>query len=428
MQFINRQQAGILLAERLREMPLAEPLILALPRGGVVVAHEIAKALGAPLDVLVVRKVGAPIHPEFALGAVTEDGHFWLDSHAIRYVGADPAEVEQVLAREKEEVQRRIRLYREDRPLPSLRDRTVVLVDDGLATGATARVACAYLKQQGASDVLLAVPVCSYKTAELLRKEVEVVCLDEPDLFYAVGQFYEDFTQVSDQEVIRLLRGSRIEKLPDFARDVSITEGLLALNGILAIPPRAKGVVLFAHGSGSSRFSPRNQQVAKSFNRAGLGTLLLDLLAPEESTKRKNIFDISLLGGRLVLATRWLKREVANLPIGYFGASTGAGAALWAAAELGSEIAAVVSRGGRADLATPRLAEVSAPTLLLVGSKDEPVLEKNWEALPLLKYGRLHVIPGATHLFEENGAMEQVEEEAARWFEGNFTEAKRAVA
>jgi putative phosphoribosyl transferase len=179
------------------------------------------------------------------------------------------------------------------------------------------------------------------------------------------------------------------------------------------------GIVVFAHGSGSSRLSPRNRAVADALNRGGFGTLLFDLLTSEEERDRANVFDIGLLAGRLIGATRWLRANpgVGQRPTAYFGASTGAAAALWAAAEQPHEIAAVVSRGGRPDLAASRLADVTAPTLLIVGGRDEHVLELNRQAAAQLRcITRLDVVPGATHLFEEPGALARVAELAIEWF------------
>jgi putative phosphoribosyl transferase len=205
------------------------------------------------------------------------------------------------------------------------------------------------------------------------------------------------------------------------AREVQIRSGNAILHGTLNIPADAKGVVLFAHGSGSSRHSPRNQFVAQMIHDAGLGTLLFDLLTLEEENvdihTRHLRFDIDLLAKRLVAAARWLKNESADFRIGFFGSSTGGGAALVAAAEPGDEIGAVVSRGGRPDLAADALPLVKAPTLLIVGGLDFPVIELNREA-----YARLHcekelaIVPGATHLFEEPGALQEVARLAADWF------------
>jgi pimeloyl-ACP methyl ester carboxylesterase len=196
------------------------------------------------------------------------------------------------------------------------------------------------------------------------------------------------------------------------------------MSGDLIVPDAAQGLVVFVHGSGSSRHSPRNRYVAGALNEAGLGTLLFDLLTPEEEADRANVFDIPLLAERLLERTAWARGqpESAGLPIGYFGASTGAAAALWAAAEPGNDITAVVSRGGRPDLAGARLAAVRAPTLLIVGGRDPVVVELNEEAQRRLAAdSKITVVPGATHLFEEPGALEAVAEHAREWFSTHFT-------
>ncbi len=193
----------------------------------------------------------------------------------------------------------------------------------------------------------------------------------------------------------------------------------LELPGILSIPDEARGMIVFAHGSGSSRLSPRNTFVASALNSSGLATLLFDLLVPSEEADRRNVFDIPLLADRLLSAAKWLKHQpaVAEIPIGLFGASTGAAAALVAAAEIGNQISAVVSRGGRPDLAGPALERVIAPTLLIVGGHDFGVIEFNEQALAQLRGPKaLRIIPGATHLFQEPGALEAVVEHATAWF------------
>lgn len=203
---------------------------------------------------------------------------------------------------------------------------------------------------------------------------------------------------------------------------VHLNLGSVALEGALAIPAGATGVVLFAHGSGSSRHSPRNRYVAEALLEVGLATLLIDLLTTaeehEDDRTARLRFDIKLLAGRVVAATDWLRQNpvVTHLRIGYFGASTGAAAALVAAAERPDEVGAVVSRGGRPDLAIPVLARVKAPTLLMVGGRDLPVIEMNRVALTHLRAEkRLDIVPGATHLFEEPGTLEQVARLAREW-------------
>lgn len=203
------------------------------------------------------------------------------------------------------------------------------------------------------------------------------------------------------------------------AQQVQIPIGTVSLEGILSIPTGARGIVIFAHGSGSSRLSPRNTYVAGIMQEAGLGTLLFDLLTREEDTVYATRFDIDLLADRLAGATRWLagRPEGKGTVLGYFGSSTGAAAALQGAAELGESIRAVVSRGGRPDLAMPCLAKVAAPTLLIVGEHDREVLRLNREALAQLAAPKeLAVVPGATHLFEEPGTLEEAARLAKEWF------------
>ena len=206
---------------------------------------------------------------------------------------------------------------------------------------------------------------------------------------------------------------------PSWARrTVSINLDPVALPGDLVTPADATAVVIFAHGSGSSRRSPRNIEVADRLNRDGLGTLLFDLLTPGEAEHRERVFDIELLARRLEGAARWVRRwpALSGLPIAFFGASTGAGAALVATARLRSQIAAVVSRGGRPDLAGDALERVTAPTLLIVGGEDPPTLAANRDAERRLRCEkRLEIVPGAGHLFEEPGAMDRVAELASSW-------------
>lgn len=202
-------------------------------------------------------------------------------------------------------------------------------------------------------------------------------------------------------------------------QEVTIPAGARQLQGLLTVPAKPIGVVAFAHGSGSGRFSSRNQFVASELQQAGLATLLLDLLEEAEANDREKVFDIELLAERLQAAANWLRHEKAtrNLPVGYFGASTGAGAALVAAARYPEQIAAVVSRGGRPDLAMSSLPLVTAPTLFIVGGNDDIVVELNEQAARQMTcHQQTVIIPGATHLFPEPGALEEVARLAANWF------------
>ncbi|TNC24934.1 phosphoribosyltransferase [Amycolatopsis alkalitolerans] len=424
--FSDRADAGRQLAERLESLRGKDLVILGLPRGGVPVAFEVARALHAPLDVIVVRKLGVPYQPELALGAIGEGDVRVLNDKVVRQARVRSGEIAEVERAERAELLRRVEKFRAGRDRIPLTGRTAVIVDDGVATGSTARAACQVARAQGAARVILAVPVGAADAIASLRQVADdVVCLEAPAWFVAVGRWYRDFRPTSDREVTELLQLTAKE-VPEAADDpllrdeeVEVFADRVRLAGHLTIPESPVGIVVFAHGSGSSRHSPRNRYVAAELNRAGLGTLLFDLLTDQEELDRARVFDIQLLARRLVEVTGWLgtRADTAALPVGYFGASTGAGAALWAAADPRVDIRAVVSRGGRPDLAQRHLAFVTAPTLLIVGGHDETVLELNRRAQADLPRGcELTIVPGATHLFEEPGALEQVAALARDWF------------
>jgi putative phosphoribosyl transferase len=430
--FADRRDAGRELAGALERFRDAEPLVIALPRGGVPVGFEVAQALGAPLDILLVRKLGAPFNPEYGIGAIAEGGVRFIRREEAELIGIGERELEAIVESESAELKRRRRLYRGERELTPVAGRTVLLVDDGIATGGTAVVAGRALRELGAARVVLAVPVAPPGSEERLGEEFdEIVCPWEPEGFFGIGQFYVDFGQVSDGEVTELLaaaQGPRKAAAADLTdadpppaeRPVEIEAAPgISVAGDLRLPDHPRGLVLFAHGSGSSRLSPRNREVAAALGEAGFATLLFDLLTGEEELDRANVFDIELLAERLVVVTRWVEGEpdLAGLPLGYFGASTGAAAALAAAARLGERIGAVVSRGGRPDLAAGSLEEVVSPTLLIVGGADWQVLELNEGAARMLRCEReVAIVPGATHLFEEPGALERVSQLASDWF------------
>lgn len=422
MRFSDRTEAGQRLAERLLPLAGENVVVVGLPRGGVPVAFEVADALHAPLDVIVVRKLGVPFQPELGMGAVGERGVRIINEQVVRQAQLSAAEFAEVEQRERDAVQRRVRRLRGDRPAVALTGRTVVVVDDGIATGSTARAACQVARAMGASRVVLAVPVGPRDINNRIGPVAdEVVCLRTPVGFSAVGQAYVDFRQTTDQEVVDLLEratrgvGVHVESPQG---EITVPAGGVRLAGQLTVPAGAEGLVVFVHGSGSSRHSPRNLYVADFLNAAGLGTLLFDLLTLDEEVDRGNVFDIALLGRRLRDVTAWL-RSRADVPnrIGYFGASTGAAAALNAAADPEADIAAVVSRGGRPDLAGPKLELVRAPTLFIVGGYDDYVLALNRVAQDRLRCeSRLEIVPGATHLFAEPGALGAVACLARDWF------------
>ena len=437
--FSDRHEAGKRLAPLVARFAGKDAIVLGLPRGGVPVAYEVARALGAPLDVLIVRKIGAPFQPELGVGAICEGGTRFVDQSMCAALGITSDEIDEIAARESAEIERRVRRYRDGRSLPSLAGKTVILVDDGVATGGTARAAIAALRGLGPRRIIFAVPVAAVQAAELLARAAdELIAVEVPDDLIAIGAWYQDFRQVGDDEVAGLLGHDAQAEAP--AADATAAEETVridvdgvALEGNLTIPAGARGLVIFAHGSGSSRFSPRNGYVASVLQAAGLGTLLMDLLTADEErvdeVTRELRFDIDFLAERVACAVDWAARAPATrgLAIGCFGSSTGAAAALVAAAARPDHVAAVVSRGGRPDLAGDALARVRAPTLLLVGGEDRVVIGLNREALHALDCEKkLTIIPGATHLFEEPGTLARVAALAADWFArhlGRYAEA-----
>ncbi len=441
MVFLDRRDAGRQLAAQLAPLAKERPVVIALPRGGVPVAFEVARVLGAPLDVLAVRKLGAPGNPEFGVGAITEDGTAVLNTDTARRVGMTDGVLEATVEREVSELRRRVERYRDGRRTLDVRGRTVIIVDDGLATGLTDLAAVRALRARGAGRIVVAVPVGARESVALVGEEAdEVVCHTIPHELLGVGRFYEDFSPVSDAEVVALLDVAAHDQAPTpgqmppprritpvarrAQRELLLDIYGVVLAGDLTVPPKPRGLVIFAHGSGSSRLSPRNREVAATLNEAGLATLLFDLLTDEEGRRRELVFDIPLLARRLEGVTRWAIAEpdTRGLPVGYFGASTGAAAALRAAAAAGNAVQAVVSRGGRPDLAADRLAHVSAATLLLVGSRDPEVLALNRRAAGMLRCAhRLVVVDGATHLFAEPGTLETAAQLASEWFRAHLT-------
>ncbi|MET8247665.1 phosphoribosyltransferase family protein [Streptomyces sp. NPDC005202] len=426
MRYENRADAGHRLARRLEYLRGTDVVVLGVLRGGVPVAFEMARCLDAPLDVIVVRKLGVPWQPELGFGAIGEHGVRVLNEDVLRESGLSPAEQETVERSERAELERRVRRCRAGHAPVPLAGRTAVVVDDGVATGAAAEAACRVARTRGAARVVLAVPVGPERTLPHLRAVADqVVCPQALRHLGSVGAWYRDFSQTTDAEVGALLaeadhsttaaRSPATPDAPSPDREVDVPAGRVRLGARLTLPTKARMVVVFAHGSGSSRHSPHNQYVATALHRAGLGTLLLDLLTKDEERNRHNVFDILLLARRLRAASGWLRRESA-LSLSYFGAGTGAGAALEAAAD--EDIRAIVSLGGRPDLASPAaLARVRAPTLFVVGGLDTRVLSLNRLAADWMHCEHhLAVVPDAGHLLTDPGTLDTVADLARDWF------------
>lgn len=430
MLFKNRVHAGRLLAEKLKNYKNKDVLVLALPRGGVPVAAEIARALNAPLDVLLVRKIGAPFQTELAVGALCEDELPVWNTPMLSQLGLEPDDLNHTVSLETQKIKFQAGLFRKGRHLPPVYQKPVIIVDDGLATGATMLAAVKLLKKKRAVKIIAAIPVAAATSAELLRKKVdEVIVIEEREDLMSVGQWYEDFSQTTNEEAISLLEENHgTVKIKTDTQGIEIPIEGIKLNGDLHGFSNMKALVIFAHGSGSSRKSPRNQQVARYLNDQGFGTLLFDLLTDDEAQDRRNVFNIEFLGQRLAAVTTWLHEEpkLKSIPFAFFGASTGAAAAIRAADKLSASgaIYAIVSRGGRPDLAADSLERTITPTLLLVGGNDFGVINLNRQAQQLLPNCELSIVPGATHLFEEPGTLEEVSKQAVEWFNDHLPHEK----
>jgi putative phosphoribosyl transferase len=396
------------------------------------------------MDIFLVRKLGVPGYEELAMGAITTGEIRVLNDDVVRSFRITEDTLKIVAKREMQELERRQRQYRGDRPEPDIRDKIVILVDDGLATGASMKAAVIAVRSRDPKRIIVAVPTGAAEVcAELGELADEVHCAIMPEPFFSVGTWYRNFLQTSDEEVIDLLQRSAVEPVGKghekikgiiiMARrmveqleemPVKIATEDVMIEGNLTCPEGATGIVLFAHGSGSSRFSPRNRFVAGYFNQEGFATLLIDLLTREEESLDLQTaelrFNIPLLAQRVVIATDWLEgnADTMNLKLGYFGASTGAAAALMAASTRPDRVHAIVSRGGRPDLAIPEVDRVTAPTLFIVGEYDHTVIEMNRHACDRMHVPKqLTIVPGATHLFEEPGALEEVARLSGAWFE-----------
>ena len=430
--FTDRFSAGLELAQHLESLVGQDVVVLAATRGGIPVAFEVAEHLKAPLDVLLVHRLDVPSHPGQHFAAIGEDGARVVDPVAVRKWQLGDDDIVRIDTAKRAALRRRGRQLRGDRGRIPLAGRIAVVVDDGMNLATTVGAACDIARARGARKVVVAAPTGPHDVEAMLAGCAdEVVCLDTVPQSRPLRRDYRHLPAVSDAELATLLdRAGResardaehaVERAP-MLRDEEVqvlVAGNTSVAGHLTVPDNPTGVVVFAHGSGSSRHSPRNRLVADVLNRAGLATLLFDLLTPAEERNRANVFDVDLLAGRLVDVTRWLARQpgTASLPVGYFGASTGAAAALVAATDPRVQISAVVSRGGRPDLADQALAKVTAPTLLIVGSRDHVVLRLNREAAAAIPGTcEIAVVPGASHVFEEPGTLDEVAVIARDWF------------
>lgn len=425
--FTDRAEAGRRLAERVRAFAVTDPIIVALPRGGVPVGAELARRLRVPLDVLLVRKIGLPSNPEFGVGALTEDGRLYYDDTALARMNVSREALAETVESERAELHRRLALYRGGRPAPRLGGRDVIVVDDGLATGGTARAALAMVRRQRPARLVLAVPVGHLSAVEGLRHDADqLVVLTAPENFRAVGEWYRDFEQLTDGYVTAVLAELGTAAPPGASeRAVRFRAGEVYLDCDYAVPPQIAGTVVMAVEEGRSH--PQHRAVARALREHGFATLLLDVLTAEERQSQGvgAAPGTAVLAERLEAAVRWLRRAAvaASDPVGLLGVGAGAVAAVTAAAHCPDDVGAVVTCGGRLDFAEEALPDVRAPTLVLVEGEDSFVRElAEWAAARMSARQEVRVVAGPERLLTDPRSWEEVGAAAVGWYRSHLSQ------
>ena len=447
--FVDRDDAGGALARALmRFASHSDVIVLGLARGGVPIARHVADAIGAPFNVLISCKIAVPGIDEVALGAISEGSDRMVPDPVAWYIGVPSQVVDRLANRERLELARRVATYRDAKPLPDVKDRTVILVDDGLASGATLRAAARAIRDRHPKRLIAAVPVASRAGLDEMREEVdEMIALAVPRVFDTVSSSYERFDPVTDDEVLTALgrptrRVSRIVhdisgRITDAERRIEIRVGDGRLVADLATSQHIDAhdnhegfherdaLVVLAHSGGNSRDSYRNRYIAGRLRMSGYATLRVDLLTTHEQTAESETgeirFDVARVAARLTDVCDWTVRAgvYGAQRMILLGAGTSAAAALSAAAQRQGNTIAVVTRGGRVDLAAPNLSRVRAHVLMIVGEADRDALEINRHATQFLpRRAKLIRIPGTGHTFAEPGALGAVAEHTVRWLDG----------
>lgn len=431
--FVDRAAAGRLLGDRLRSHVGSEVVVLGLTRGGVPVAFEVAHALGAPLDVIVMARLGVPWRPEVTMGALAEDGSRLIDDAIVESAVVSPGEIEAAEGRERGQLRERVMRLRGGLAPRMLRGRTAVIVDDGLASGVSARVACQVARNRGAGRVVVAVPVASEAGMRALALVADdVVALQILVEFVGIGQAYREFSPTDDDDVACLLLAAAApEELPTSDAEAGsrqpaailppATERTFEVEGVtlagrMSATTDARELVILAHDSSRQRHWPRSRYLARLINDTGVATLLLDLLTPGEESHGNRYLAVPRLAQRLRTVTRLLRDDFER--IDYLADGVAAAIVLEAAADADLDLHAVVALGGRPDLVA-HLGAVHAPVLLVVGEQDPAVLRLNAQSVTKLSCPyRLVTIPGAGHSFREPGALQHAAAHLLAWLQG----------
>jgi putative phosphoribosyl transferase len=423
--FADRRDAGRRLAAVLGEFRYQNPVVVGLPRGGMPVAAEVARALGAPLEVVGLCALARPEDPNCALGVVAEPDISVIDHHALEGLRMGADELDAAVEHARHELESQLARYYPSHRRLAVAERTVLLVDDGLVSSGRVQAAARSLQMRGATRVVLAVPVAEANSAIAVREWVdEVVCLEYRRQPRSLEFWYDDFSQTSEQEVAALLSEHAGEGVRDVA--IEVAPGIV-LSGYLTVPwgAYARGAVLLASGLGSAPLARRSESLARALNKAGVATLLLDLMVPGEQIEPTDMFDLDLLAQRLVAATTWLRAqpETARLALSYLGMGAASPAALVAAAKLRAGICAVVSCDGCPDSANAWLGEIIAPVLLITCDADAGVLDRTRDARRTVKCRSALAVVGAP-LFAADGPdpVERMSCLAIDWFTQHLSE------
>lgn len=433
MFFVDRQDAGRQLAHRLDHLRGTRVVVAGIPRGGMVVAAEVARALRAPLAVCLVRKLRVPFRPELAMGVIGEGGVRIRIDAVVRAQRVSADGFAAAERREQITLDRMAACYRGAERSADLQGRTVVVVDDGMATGITAQAACRIVRMRGAARVVLALPVAPRgRTSQLHAVADELICLHSPCEFTAVADSYMRFPAVADGEVIEILEhAAKRTRTPSRESNAEPPTAWPRHSDRLHVPRHPVGSVVMLCPAGRGPDDPRVGYLLTRLHHVGLATLLVDCVAAPHSpgSGRRNALDIPRLGRRLLDATAQLREHsrLARLPTGYLVTGTGAAAAIWAAAEPGDPPAAIVAHGGRPDLAGSRaLSALSVPTLLLVGAHDTAVLDLNERARTHMRCeNRLLVVPAAGHVFDQPRALALAADLTCAWLGTHYNRSAR---
>jgi putative phosphoribosyl transferase len=423
--FADRHDAGKRLAALLHERRFEDPLVIGIARGGMPVAAEVARTLGAPLDIVVVRKIGVPWNRELAIGAVAEDGLVMVDRVAVGELGLSPQDVDAAVANALEELADEIDRLRCGRPRVGVHGRTVILVDDGLATGRIAQAAINALRKRGALRITLALPVAAPESLQALAARVDdAVCAAAPRHLRNISQWYEDFRPTSDQELLALL----CEHTGTIERSALIeAAGALPAHGQLFVPWSAPGhgVIVFAPSASGGASADLAPLLAARLQHAGFATLTLAPPQADPHRREDPHGDVTVTAALMRAATDWLRSqpESARLPIGYLAGGAAAAGAVVAAARLRSSIGALVAYASRLDLAGSALAALQAPTLLIVPEQDRELIALTRAAREAMRCeSRIALLTGRSPLALAESSQQALAALIIDWFARHISE------